>query len=92
MLLGLLAAAVLLVELIFGARDTWVSAFGVIGSATQGVLIGLLALIPVVVVGVSVLYAIRRHDRPERILRNAAIVALSFGIPIGLVLIIGAAY
>lgn len=83
---------VLIASLIFGLRDAWVSARGVNGTVAGGLLIGLFMFIPIVCVLSCVLISRRRgRDRSSTLLRGG-LVALAAGIPVALLLIIGAAY
>jgi hypothetical protein len=83
---------VVLVEMIFGVRDAWVSTFGSTGTTAQGIAILGFALLPVLMGLIAVMYSRRMNRDLQGTLRNAAFLGLCFGLPIGLVLVIGAAY
>ena len=73
-------------------RDAWVSARGVNGSIAGGLAIGLITLIPIASVVLSVAISRRQaRDRSSTLLR-AGVVAVVVGLPVALLLVVGAAY
>jgi hypothetical protein len=82
----------LVADLIFGVRDSWVSARGANGSLAGGLVIGLFMLIPIA----SIVLCVTISRRQGRVLTStfmrAGVVAIAVGFPVALVLVVGAAY
>lgn len=88
-----IAALVLMACVILGVRDAWVNWRGINGSGWHGGLLAiLLTLLPLVPVLIVAIRAGHRGDSLERGLRTTAWVGVLAGVPVLLVLAVGAAY
>jgi cytochrome bd-type quinol oxidase subunit 2 len=86
------ASLVICAGLVFGVRDAWVTGAGINGNWFGGALIVVLAVIPIVGVVMCILASRRRDRNASSVLMRAGEVGLAVGIPVLLVLVVGAAY
>jgi len=82
----------LVVGLVFGIRDAWISARGVNGSIAGGLAVGLISLLPIACVFLCVAISRRQAQGRSSTLLRAGTVAVVVGLPVALFLVIGAAY
>ena len=82
----------LAVGLIFGIRDAWVTAWGLNGSIAGGLEIAVFTLIPITSVIFSVTISRRHADSRSATLKRAGVVAILVGLPVAVIMAIGAAY
>ncbi len=87
-----LGAVILAGVAVFGIRDTWVTSRGIDGSWDGGFIVAIPALLPWIFVGVSLMRS--RHLKRDRsaVLSHAGLTAIGIGLPVALLLAIGAAY
>jgi hypothetical protein len=81
----------LAIGLVFGVRDFWVGLEGINSSNGQGVELGIITMLPLASVSASLWHSYaRRVDRKRMILR-ASVVSITVGLPIALLMVVGAA-
>jgi len=86
------AGLLVLVALVFGARDAWGTARGVNGTWAGGFVIALFALVPVACVLGSILRSHRENRDLVSTLSRASRLGIAISVPVALVLVVGAAY
>jgi len=86
------AVCALIAILVFGTRDAWVSFFGTNGSVAAGIVIVVVALLPIATAVGVFAAGFRKQDDAGRALQRSVVLFLLVGVPAVAVLVAGAAY